>query len=311
MGTWDDEFREPTQDEQSARRILALAVAFINAHRPLNMTEIHREFYPNMTDATFRKTFLRDRERLAAAGLALCNGPKVDDVLTWRVDEESSFARENMLTQEDAIVLDCLLLPLASDPSFPYARDLRLALTKIDRSFDGTSQAAIPPEARRRNNNISRMEDCMSSGHAAKVTYKKSDGTVITRVLAPYGFFFLHESTYMVAARAGSDAVEGEPPHTYNLDRVLSAREMPRIGFVRPADFDIRDFINLPFQMGPARYEATFELADGTRVVEEVNDEDVAVSWAIAKGATPRSPESLVSSWKLCLSNLAEGEDLS
>lgn len=311
MGTWDDNYKEPTQDEQSARRILALAVAFINSRRPLNMVEIHREFYQDMTDATFRKTFLRDRERLAAAGLSLRNGQKVDDVLTWDVDEESSFARENILTQEDAVTLDCLLLPLASDPSFPYARDLRLALTKIDRSFDGTSQAAIPPEARRRNNNISRMEDCMTAGHAAKVTYQKPDGTVVTRLLAPYGFFFLHGNTYMVAARAGSDVVEGEPPHTYNLDRVLSARDMPRLRFVRPADFDIRDFINLPFQMGPAHYQATFELADGTCVTEDVNDEDAAVCWAIAKGAIPRDPESLVASWKLCLARFAEGEDLS
>lgn len=310
MGTWDDNFREPTQDEQSARRILALAVALINARRALNTTEIHREFYPQTSDATFRKTFLRDRERLAAAGLTLRNGQKVDDTLTWEVDEESSFVRENALTQEDALALDCLLLPIAQDPSYPYARDLRLALTKIDRSFDGTSQAAIPPEARRRNNNISRLEDCMTAGHAARVTYQKPDGTKTTRVLAPYGFFFLHGNTYMVAARTQDDAVEGEPPHTYNLDRVISAKEIAKSSFVRPADFDVRDFIILPFQMGPARYEATFELSDGTLMRENVHDEDAAVTWAIAKGATPRSPESLVDSWKRNLTSFAKGEDL-
>lgn len=310
MGTWDENFREPTQDEQSARRILSLAVALINARRALNTMEIHREFYPQTTDATFRKTFLRDRERLAAAGLTLRNGPKSGDMLTWEVDEESSFVRENDLTQEDALALDCLLLPIARDPSYPYARDLRLALTKIDRSFDGTSQATIPPDARRRNNNISRLEDCMTAGHAAKVVYQKPDGTKISRVLAPYGFFFLHGNTYMVAARAADDVVEGEPPHTYNLNRVLSAQGIPKLRFVRPMDFDVRDFIILPFQMGPARYVATFELADGTQLHEEVHDEDAAVTWAIAKGATPRAPESLVDSWRQSLASFATGEDL-
>jgi hypothetical protein len=106
----------------------------------------------------------------------------------------------------------------------------------------------------------------MTAGHAAKVVYQKPDGTKISRVLAPYGFFFLHGNTYMVAARAADDVVEGEPPHTYNLNRVLSAQEIPKLRFVRPVDFDVRDFIILPFQMGPARYVATFELADGTQL---------------------------------------------
>ncbi|MDO4539088.1 MAG: WYL domain-containing protein [Coriobacteriales bacterium] len=305
MDDWGDEFREPTETERSARRVLSLAIALINALRPLSSIEIHREFYPEMSDATFRKTFLRDRERLVMAGLSLRNGPKVDDSQTWEVDEQSSFAKTNLITEMDALTLDILLLPLASDSSYPYARDLRLALTKIDRSFDGFSMASIPPEARKRNNNISRLEDCMTARHTAKISYMRADGTKTQRTVAPLGFFYLNNETYMVAMRTDEDT--DERPHTYNLDRVLSVREQVRSTFIRPLDFDVRDYIVLPFQIGPTVYDASFKLSDGNRIHEPVSSESMAAAWAIAEGATPLSPASLVDAWRHQLMSIAEG----
>ncbi len=307
MDDWGDDFREPTEQERSARRVLSLAITLINARRPLSSTEIHREFYAELSDATFRKTFLRDRERLVMAGLILRNGPKVDDVQTWEVDEQSSFAKTNLLTEEDALTLDLLLLPLASDPSFPYARDLRLALTKIDRSFDGFSSAAIPPEARKRNNNISRLEDCMTARHPARIVYQKADGTQTDRLVAPLGFFYLNGITYMVAMRMDQGEECEERPHTYNLSRVIHVYEKPRNTFVRPLDFDVRDYILLPFQMGAVRYTATFEMSDGSIIKEAVCNEDMAAAWAISEGAKPLFPETLVDVWKSRLMSIAEG----
>lgn len=307
MDAWDEEFKEPTEDERAARRVLAIAIAFTNARRALSMPELHREFYPDMSDATFRRAFLRDRERLAMAGMLLQSGPNVDGYASWRVDEEASFINENPLSQEDALVLDFMLLPLASDPSFPYSRDLRHALTKIDRSFDGSSRAAIPPEARKRNNNISRLEDCLTARHPACVSYTKADGSKTQRVLAPYGFFFLHGSTYMVAARLDDDAPAEEPPHTYNLERVSSVKALARKTYERPLDFDVRDYIKLPFQMGPSRYLATFRMPNGHTFSAPVNDTGVAVSWAIAKGARPLEPTDLVHEWCDALRQMAEG----
>lgn len=308
MDAWDDDFREPTEDERSARRVLALAIAFINARRPLSSTELHREFYPEASDATFRKTFLRDRERLAMAGMVLRKEAPVDDIATWSVDEDCSFVRENLLTKEDALALDLMLLPLASDPSYPYARDLRVALAKIDHSFDGTSQAAIPPEARRRNNNISRLEDCMVARHAARIVYLRADGTRTERTIAPLGFFFLNGSTYMVASRIG-DRLGEDSPHTYNLGRVVSVREQKKASYTIPADFDIRDFVLLPFQMGPRSYDASFATDDGSVRSEWVSDECIAASWAIAEGLTPIEPASLVEEWRQQLEAAAKGSN--
>lgn len=309
MDAWESEFREPTADEVSARRILSLAIALINARRPLTTTEIRREFYPvDLSDATFAKTFSRDRKQLLAAGLVVCSsrkGTNKEDVATWYVDADASFANESVLTAQDALLLDFLLLGLASDPSYPYARDLRLALAKIDRAFDGSSKAVIPPEARTRNNNISRMEECRANGHAASISYERADGSTVDRIVAPYGFFCLLNNTYMVAANL--DEPESEP-HTYRFDRIISSKELPRKTYVIPDDFDVRDFIVLPFQIGNPLYYATFVDAEGTKRIEYVCDESMAASWAIAKGMQPVDPKSLVLEWRRILEHAAGGK---
>lgn len=295
MDTWDQEFREPTEDERTARRVLTLAIALINARRPLTTTEIFNEFYEGMREDSFRRAFLRDRNHLVKAGLVIRRGPDRADSYTWEVDREASFAKEDLLTKEDALTLDALLLPLASDPSYPYARDLRLALAKIDRSFDGSSSAILPPSARKRNNNITRLEECMTAHHVARIVYERADGTRTDRLVAPLGFFHLNGRTYMVASNMVDDQLE--PPHTYNLERVLSVHESQKASFSWPLDFDVRDYILLPFQIGEVLYEATFCMDDGSTRIETVCDEIMAASWAIAEGATPRRPASLVEEW--------------
>lgn len=303
MDAWNEDFKEPTESERSARRVLSLAIAFINTNHPLSNIVIHREFYPEVSDRTFRKTFSRDRERLAIAGMVL-RETKWDENNAWEVDEESSFVKENLLTEQDALALDVMLLPLASDPSYPYSRDLRLALNKIDNSFDGSSVASIPPEARQRNNNITRLEDCMVAGHTATIAYVRANGSEVTRTVAPYGFFFLNGSTYMVAAQTDD---EEKPPHTYNLSRVTSVREQLRSSFEVPADFDVRDFILLPFQMGEKTYDATFRMPDESLRHEWISDEGMAAAWAIAEGAVPVEPASLLEEWKRRIEFAAKG----
>ena len=307
MNAWDTDFREPTEDERTARRVFSLAVAFVNARRPLSTSQIRREFYPSdLSDASFRKSFQRDRNHLAMAGIVLKSARASRDEATWAIDASRSFVKENVITTEDALTLDVLLLPLASDPSFPYARDLRLALTKIDRAFDGSSHAAIPPEARKRNNNLTRLEDCMVSRHAAKVTYHRADGSDVERILEPYGFFFFRDNTYMVAASLDSPDV---PPHTYRVDRVLSVYEQRRISYDIPPDFDIRDFVLLPFQLGEVLYTARLRFKDGSIHSERVCDEGLAASWCIAEEVVPLDPQSLVDVWRARLQAVAGGCD--
>ena len=320
MNSWDDDFREPTEDEISARRTLSLAIALINTRRPMTTTEVRRDFYPDLSDEAFRKAFRRDRTRLATAGMLVKGTKTPAGEPAWLVDEELSYARDNQLTPEDALVLDSLLLPLAADPSQPFSRDLRHALAKIDRSFDGSSAASLPASARVRNNSLTRIEEAMTRNHAIRMNYVRADGSHTTRVVVPYGLFPLRNTTYMVAARVKENGtLSGERPHTYNLERISNVREMTRETFETPTDFDVRDFRILPFQMGEVLYTGVFYVPEerihdvrshatsgqrwntfnrGAELEAAVCDEDVAAAWAIAEGIRPLAPESLANAWK-------------
>ena len=326
MDLWGNDYREPTEDDKSARRVLSVAIAFVNATRPLSTTEVKRDLYGELGDSAFRKAFARDRERLAAAGLVLRKGPRVDNEATWETDEESSFARESLLTRQDALMLDFLLLPLASDPSFPYARDLRMALSKIDRSFDGSSTVCIPQSARQRDTHLTNAEECLAKRHVIRMSYERADGTVTDRDVAPYGIFSLNGNNYLVAARL----VDGVPqdPHTYNLSRVRRMQAVKRVRYEIPDDFDVRDFIRLPFQIGPTVATAEFVIpadvlrevrprvaghgtwsrhGEEARFVADCADIEAAAAWSVAEGAIPVSPHALVDAWRELLADMKRG----
>ncbi len=324
MDAFDDEFREPTEDDKSARRIVSLAVALINAHHPMTTQRIRKEFYPQMSDDGFRKAYQRDRNRLLAAGVSIIRHDLPTGEPAWKVDEEASYADDSAITTEDALFLDSVLLPLAADPSFPYAQDLRLALSKIDRSFDGTIGVRLPSQTRSRSRQLTYIEECISAHHAAQISYQKADGTHTDRMVLPLGLFPLRGTTYMVASRLRNDAMEA--PHVYNLDRVESVREYKRKTYEPPSDFNVRDYIRLPFQLGKYKYEATFyvpdrrlvdvretvadrglwEIRDGANVVRiQVADEDAAVTWAISEGVYPVEPPSLAKAWRSVLTAVA------
>ena len=328
MDTWDDDFREPTEDERTARRALGVAIALINSAAPLSTTQLRRDFYPDLGDAAFKKAFQRDRARLALGGVVIQPTGGKGDEQTWLVDEERSFVRDYLLTPEDALTLDCMLLPLASDPSFPFARDLRIALAKIDRSFGNPSVAVLPPSARKRNNNLTRIEDCMVQGHPAQIVYTRADGSETKRTISPYGLFVFRDKTYLVAPKTGDDGVALDEPHTYLVDRIRSVRPVARISYQTPPDFDIRDYQLLPFQMGSVLYEATFLVPNArlhdlrTRLALQVewenkagedtfrafvSNEGDAAAWAIAEGVRPIAPATLVDAWRQLLLDACRG----
>jgi len=302
----EDGFREPTADERTARRILSMAIGLTNARLPRTTSDIREDFYPDLSEAAFKKAFRRDRERLETCGIHLKEAGRRGRQATWCVDEERSYASEGALSADDALALDFLLAPLASDPTFPYARDLRLALAKIDRCFDGTSQARVAPEARARNNYLTRIEECLVERKEIEVDYERASGERTKRRLAPYGLFTLNGYPYMVAVR--TDMGEDAPPHTYNLERLHALKEIPGSHYELPADFDVRDFERLPFQLGETRFEATFVDPVTSEVrSHEGADADVAAAWAIAEGLVPTGPEEVVTSWRERLLAFASG----
>lgn len=247
---------EANETDFEAQRILALAIALLNSNRPLATSYFYANFYPGKELEAQRKAFKRDREKLARCGLVLNRSESPTGEALWSADK-SSLAQPNALTATEALTIDVACLPFASDPSFPYAADLRMALSKIDRSFSEVTAAKLPPSSRTRSKQQATVERCLSALYCLRITYDKASGERVERTVAVYGLFTLRSTSYMVAARINADGKPG-PAHSYSISRIVSAKEIPSLTYEIPEDFDVRDFIRLPFQIGSEQFVARF-----------------------------------------------------
>lgn len=326
----DKDGTDINDNDRQARRLFELALAFVNATRPLSSSELRRLYYPEVGKESFRKVFLRDRKKLALCGLIIRRVNKQPDEPLWQVDPSRSYAKENVLDDDEAQALDLACAPLASDPSFPYADDLRLALAKIDHYYDTSNRAQVISKTSSRSGIIVVAEQCYTNLHVAKVSYRRRDGLVLDRRIAIYGFFSLRDAAYVVAASIIPDEGCGIGSiHTYRIDRFLSIEEDNGISYVLPDDFCITDYVLLPFQLGPTLYYAQYSVPEcqvdrikslsyGRGVWNrtesswvwciDVSSEQDAASWAISEGIVPLSPQSLIHTWRTTLEGCLQYE---
>ena len=303
-----------TKDDDRARRICSLALAFMNASSPIPSSEVARRFYPGLSPDSFRRAFSRDRVLLASCGVRVCEGPREGEA-SWEADEAASFAGELALEPSEAAALEIACQPLLGDPEFPLSAELRFALAKLTRTF---AYPSTPPSGEPRGE--SRVEaavrDAVARRRGLQVTYTNAAGRTAERRLAPYGLFGLRGVTYLVAARlAGAAGACGEDPRTYRVDRISSAGVLEDVSVSVPEDFSPQTWRKLPFQVGETVGTAAFRVPagredhlgrdaagrgtllerDGALVWEvEFSDAHVAAAWAVARGIVPLSPEPLV-----------------
>lgn len=313
-----------TSDDEQARRLCALVIAFSNARSPIPSADIHAAYYSDLTDDSFRRKFARDREKLVECGMVVRSVEKDDKEASWQADA-SSFADSSLLSADDALMLDVLCAQLVDDPSFAQRDDLRLALAKIDHAFGTLSAARIAPQRREGAKVLQTMLSCLAGGSLARITYVDAKGTRTERTVAPYGHFGLRDNVYFVCAQTADGVVDGHDLRTFRVDRI--ERAVPAKGrFTVPEDFCVDDHVLLPFQMGPTTCMATLlptkdsdrdmllELercatpqSDDTRRVAVSSLVDAA-RWCVAAGIEPRTPDELVSLWRDLLSKASQFE---
>ena len=302
-----------TKDDDRARRICSLAIAFMNASAPLPSSEVARRFYPELSADSFRRAFSRDRALLAACGIRVCEGPRGSEA-SWVADRGASFAGDVELEQSDAAVLEIACQPLLEDPEFPLSGDLRFALAKLTRTFAYSAPAASNG-TREETRVETAVRDAVTRKRALAVTYTDAAGRSSERRLAPYGLFGLRGATYLVAARLNSPGDVSGDPRTYRLDRMSVAEVLEGVAIDVPENFSAAAWRRLPFQMGRDPQTATFEIPparrddmrraaggrgmffdeDGSLFWEvEVSDVSSAASWAVAQGIVPVGPPELV-----------------
>ena len=324
-------------DETMAERLASLALLFMNTRHPVTSEYILQTLYydhdnydgnhePNLKDIeTAKKTFSRDRKRLATCGIHIHSVTLSDGTNAYQVDEQSSFAESGVLSTRDAFVLDMVCQPLLNDPSFPYAADLRLALAKIDRSFQSSSALTAQRtfEKQAQQNHLTKAASIVRSSymalHACHIVYSDAHGVASERDIAPFGIFGLRNSIYVVAASVENKQINAEKMRTFNLARILKARELSSISFQIPVDFDLQEFVRLPFQIGPVRYDGAFLVPDrfesdlrqivgssgvfspsekGLVLKTAISSEKDAARWSIAWNLIPLEPSSLVATWR-------------
>ena len=89
-------------DDDHATRVLALAIKFFGATRPIPSSVINEEIYPSLDPSSFRRQFLRDRNILLSLGVTLNEVETKDNVSYWQIDQDTSFVEETSLGAEDA-----------------------------------------------------------------------------------------------------------------------------------------------------------------------------------------------------------------
>lgn len=315
---------ELTQSDLQARRLLDIVLTLLGSPGPVSSSRLRELHYPGIQPDSFRKVFSRDRQRLALCGITIQRTNRPPDEPLWTIDQERSFSSTDVLDAREAVVLDVACSQLLSDPSFPFANDLRSALAKIDRLFDRDYPQVGELPLARHDRRLSTLESCLLSHHAADVQYKRLDGKISQRCLAPYGMFSLRGQAYVVGPSVSTDGTpEPTTLRTYRTDRITKIHECRGITYVIPKDFSINDYVLLPFQVGPPLYYADFKpMQDNTDtkhlrsicnadVVSDehgdtvlrlsVSNEARAAAWAIETGLIPQQPQSLVAIWKKIL----------
>lgn len=312
-----------TRDDERARRIAGLLMAFSGARRTLSSNEIRDAYYPELSNESFRRAFGRDREALAQCGMVVRNVSQSGEDGSWVVDEQRTFAGASELLPEEALALDVACAPLVTDPDFPFRSDLRLALAKLDRHFGSATPVYIGGGTEGSGSAARELLECLASRTVAKATYVDAKGREGTKILAPYGSFGLNGNTYVVAASENAEEGGWNRPLTYRLDRFKSVRRTEGRTYQVPEDFCLRDFLKLPFQAGPTVATCSFSLptplspelreqlegrgtwtdgvGGGSVWTSDVSDLGLAASWAVAEDVVPLAPKALVHQWRQVL----------
>lgn len=321
----------PNAAEAQARRLVALMLAFSNAHHPMTSEEIRSSYYPELSEATFLKQFSRDRQRLAEAGLLITRERHGRDGAQWEA-KATSFADVGRIAPTDALMVDVLCSQLVNDPAFAPRLELCHALEKLDGTYGEVTAARIDESQANAMPALAMLLDCLAKHRVALVSYVDAQGHASERSYAPYGSFGLRDHTYIVCARVDDDGAPTDDIRTLRDDRLHGVR-MTKTSYAIPEDFSALDYRRLPFQIGPtvamvcllapeqASDSAHAELRRAGRFVENAPDGEVwevacssiddAAIWSIAEGILPQAPDELVDAWRSRLARVTELSTLS
>lgn len=305
--------RRPARDQVQCR----LAVDLLSGEH-LSSETVRRRYYQDLSDASFHKTFKRDRAALESEGIWTTERSRGVSK-SWELDSGRSLADTGSLSAEDAVVAATLLRTAADDPAVPSHGILGEAVARI-----GLGPCSDPAQASRPapepSPALPAILDGMRLRRPVALTYQSlSDDAGARRVMQVWGLFSIGNATYAVGPRTKAGAEDAM--RTYNLSRATSAKVLAdEPTYDVPDDFRVSDWRLLPFEIGDDMVDATFHIPRmvmggfrraarrrGTVVANEdgsatwkicVRDVPACARWAVAEGIYPLEPRPVVSAWE-------------
>ena len=315
-------------NELGAWRIYSLFMLLLQKG-PLPSAEIYAAIYSDLSTDSALRTFSRDRAVLKQLGFAITE-IKTGKEKSFYLSDSNFFDSSYDLSSEDANQLLVICNAILTDTTFVYQEELRNALSKIMGTFY-SSDSGKPDSQKLSVSSQSKvfpvLYESLSSKQLINVTYTNSQDQIKQKHLGVMDFFVAQGLLYFVAQDFSSDT-ETASIKTFRVDRVLEAAILKNESFSIPEEFDSKDYDLLDFQLGlqagtltafiPKNTLAAFEhfsqgqgdvelLSNGALWTVAYAHEDAALSWILAHGLIPRSPESLLAKWKESLSEVVNG----
>ncbi len=315
-------------NELGAWRIFSLFMMLLQKG-PLPSSEVYAAVYSDLSTDSALRTFSRDRAVLKQLGFVITE-IKTGKEKSFYLSDSNFFDSSYDLSPEDANQLLVICSAVLTDTTFVYQEELRNALSKIVGNFyssDSDRPGSQKLSASSQSKVFPVLYESLSSKQRVKVTYTNSQEQVKQKHLGILDFFVSQGLLYFVAQDFSPNG-KTTSIKTFRVDRVLDAAILKDERFSIPEDFDSNDYNLLDFQLGlqvgtlvafvPKNILAAFEhfsqgqgdielLPNGALWTVAYAHEDAALSWILAHGLIPRSPESLLSKWKESLSEVANG----
>lgn len=213
-------------------------------------------------EAAFKRMLERDKKELRQMGLVI----ESDAEGNYQLDRGATFASEVVLEPGETAALRAVGIALLDDPSFPFAGELRFALTKIASAISESAPKAVAHTAdedpERQGELVAALNGAVRSRKVARFDYTNSYGEQKTHAIEPYGIFARDGRWYVVGRDTQIDEAR-----VYTVSRIANlAVEQARPetpDFDRPADFDVSSYIGLPFQYGETEFSALLSFDSG------------------------------------------------
>lgn len=235
-------------------RIMNLALTFASARRPLTAEQVRDEvegYGPEQDAGAFARMFERDKDELRRSGFVIDFD---EEEQVYSLNRAATFAAPIEMSPEDLAVLRVAGTAMLADESFPFTADLRLALAKVAADVDSDSALArthlVDEQPGTQGATTAALVDAAERMKTVTFDYTNALGEHKHHEVDPFGLFLHDGRWYLVGRDRPLDEIR-----TYAVPRMSnplvnsSAPKNP--DFERPADFDVSDYIKLPFQYGP------------------------------------------------------------